>query len=298
MNEKKLYGILPPLITPFDEKGEVKTDALSRLIEFTYPYVHGYYVCGTYGLGPIMRIDQRKIVAEKIMEFVKGSKTVVIHVGSTDTETAVQLARHAEDIGADAVASVPPFYYAHPDSHVVEYFKDIVASVTIPVYAYNNPQRVGYQITPQLALKLKNVGVVGIKDSSFDIQQFIEYKVTAGKDFDVVVGTEALMVPGYVLGARAFIPGMSNFAPEVVYKLFKLLEENDLEKAVELQFMINKIRKELHRLGSTIPLVYTLMKLRGVDAGLPRKPFIPLPEELKHDLKALLEELLNERNYG
>jgi N-acetylneuraminate lyase/4-hydroxy-tetrahydrodipicolinate synthase len=287
----KLHGILVPLITPFDEKGEVKVDSIDQIVNFTYPYVHGYYICGTYGSGPLMRIDQRELVLEKIVERVKGSKSIVAHIGSPDTETAVKLAKHAEDVGADAVASVPPYYYAHSEAHIVEYFREIAGTVSIPVYAYNNPQRVGYQITPQLALKLREAGVVGVKDSSFDIQLFIEYKLTVGEDFEVIIGTEALMVPGYILGARAFIPGMSNYAPEVIHKLFELLEKGEIQKAAELQFRVNKVRRELHKLGSMLPVVYLAVKSRGIDPGLPRKPFLPAPQTLQEKIELYLKEL-------
>ncbi|ABL79015.1 dihydrodipicolinate synthase family protein [Thermofilum pendens] len=288
----RLYGIIPPLITPFDTKGNLSVDRLSGIVEFTKPYVHGYYLCGTYGLGPLMRTDQRKKVAERVAELVGGEKLIVVHVGSADTETAVELAKHAQDIGAHAVASVPPFYYHHSETHILNFFRELVDSVSIPVYAYNNPPRVGYPITPELALKLKEVGVAGIKDSSFDVQAFIDYKVTLGEDFDVVVGTEALMLPTYVLGARAFIPGMSNYAPEIVFKLFKALENRDFENAAKIQYKINKVRRQVQRLGPTIPLVYLALKLRGVDAGFPRKPFLPAPHEVQEILKSYIEELL------
>uniref|UniRef100_A0A7J3X5F2 Dihydrodipicolinate synthase family protein n=1 Tax=Thermofilum pendens TaxID=2269 RepID=A0A7J3X5F2_THEPE len=287
MKGSKLYGLLPPLITPFDHKGNVDVEALKEVVDFLKPWVHGFYICGTYGQGPLMRPEERKLVAEKVLE-CSGDRKVVVHVGAPDTLTAVELARHAEDIGAHAVASVPPYYYRHHEEAVVRYFEELAASVSIPVYAYNNPPRVGYPITPELAARLKQVGVVGVKDSSFDVLTYIEYKLAAGEDFDVVVGTEALMLPTYVLGAKAFIPGMSNYLPELVYELFNALESGDLAKARELQMKVNEVRRKLHSLGSPIALTYLVLEARGLRAGSPRKPFLRPREEVARKLVEIL----------
>lgn len=293
MERQALYGIFPPLITPFAEDGQVDLESLGRLVEFLAPWVHGYYICGTYGQGPLMRPDERKMVAEAVVEHAKENHKVLVHVGAPDTRTAVELARHAQDIGAYAVASVPPYYYRHSEEAVVKFFEELVGSVSIPVYAYNNPQRVGYSITPELAAKLRQVGVVGVKDSSFDVLTYIDFKLVAGEDFDVVVGTEALMLPTFVLGARAFIPGMSNYLPELVYEVFKVLESGNLEKARELQIRVNDARRRLHGFGSPIVLTYLILGLRGIKAGLPRKPFLtPSPEaaaKVAQEVERLLE---------
>ncbi|MEM3974959.1 MAG: dihydrodipicolinate synthase family protein [Thermofilum sp.] len=292
MKVEPLYGIYPPLITPFTADGQVDLESLARVVEFLNPWVHGYYICGTYGQGPLMRPSQRKLVAEKVIEYAKEGHKVLVHVGAPDTYTAVELARHAQDVGAYAVASVPPYYYKHSEEAVVKFFEELAGSVSIPVYAYNNPQRVGYPITPELAAKLKQAGVAGVKDSSFDVLTYIDFKLAAGEGFDIVVGTEALMLPTFVLGARAFIPGMSNYLPELVYELFKALESGDLEKARALQFRVNDVRRRLHKLGSPIVLTYLLLEVRGVRAGLPRKPFLPISGEAAVKIAQELEPFL------
>ncbi|UNQ73273.1 dihydrodipicolinate synthase family protein [Infirmifilum sp. NZ] len=291
----QLFGIIPPLLTPFTSAGHVDFDALKQLLDLTMPYVHGYYVCGTYGQGPLMSIAERKKVVEKVAEHVGSSKQLVVHVGSAATDAAVELARHAEEVGATAVASVPPYYYRHTEEAVLEFFKDLVKSTSLPVYVYNNPPRVGYPVTPELAAKLKAIGVRGVKDSSFDVLTYMNYKLQAGEDFDVVVGTEALMLPTWVLGAKAFIPGMSNYLPELVYELFKALESGDLSRAQLLQFRVNRLREELHKLGSPIPTAYALLRIRGIKECYPKKPFLPPRKDLEETARKIMEEFLRNR---
>ncbi len=287
----KLFGLIPPLLTPFTKRGEVDTSALKRLIDFVSSWVHGLFICGTYGQGPLMSIRQRKKVAETVIEYVKSGLKIIVHVGATDTFTAVELARHASDIGAYAVACVPPYYYKHREEFVIEHYRKLVSAVSIPVYVYNNPGTVGYSISPQLLSRLEEMGVCGVKDSSFDMINYMDYVRFTSDDFDVVLGTEALLLPGYVLGARAFIAGMSNYYPELVMELFKACESGEWTRARELQYRVLKIREIAHSAGSSIAGSYVILKLRGVDVGYPLPPILLPPEEKIIEMK---EKLVNE----
>lgn len=285
---EKLEGIIPPLITPFDKKGNVDLKSLENIIEFIKDYIHGVFLCGTYGQGPLMSIEEKKSIVKKTTSILNKSKKIVVHVGSSNPHDSYELAKYAEDLGVDAIASVPPFYYRYNEESIIHYFEELVSKVNIPVYVYNNPPRVGYPVTPSLLKRLYEVGVRGIKDSSFDLINYTIFKLNTSDDFDVVIGTEALILPGYVLGARAFIAGMSNYFPELVYQLYEACREGDYKKAGELQYRINKIRHELHELYQIIPLSYAILKLRGVDAGFPRKPFIYPKEAIISRVKDVL----------
>lgn len=291
---EKLEGLIPPLITPFDKKGNPDLKALENIVEFIKDYIHGVFLCGTYGQGPIMSIEEKKIVIKKVVSMLNNSKKIVVHVGCANPYQAYELAKYAEDQGADVIASVPPFYYRYSEESVIHYFKELVSKVDIPVYVYNNPSRVGYPVTLSLLRKLEEIGVKGVKDSSFDLINFTTFNLYTSDDFDVVIGTEALILPGYVLGARAFIAGMSNYLPEIVYQLYESCRKGDYKKASELQYRVNKVRHELHELYQTIPLSYVILKLRGVDAGFPRKPFIYPGEKIISRVREVLvkEDLL------
>lgn len=286
-----LYGLIPPLITPFDKEGNIYSEGVRNILEFISDYIHGLFLCGSYGSGPLMTLEQRKEVVEVVMDNLPRDLKVIVHVGSPDTQTSIALAKHAEDVGVYAVASVPPYYYKHRKKEVKEHFQHLLRAVDIPVYVYNNPKYVGYAIDPYLLRELKDIGVRGVKDSSFDVLNFMNYRRACGKDFDIVVGTEALMLPSYVVGARAFIPGLANHFPEVVKELFDACESRDWSKAQKLQYKVVALRDVTHSVGSSIVGAYTILRLRGVDVGYPKLPFTLPGEDEILELRRKLREI-------
>ena len=124
MTTSKIVGVIPPMVTPFDEDGEVDSGALVELVSFLMKHVNGVFICGTYGSGPMMETYDRKKVVETVIKTVKSKINVIVHVGATNTRTAVELAKHAEAAGATHVSSVPPYYYSHNEEEVKLYFED------------------------------------------------------------------------------------------------------------------------------------------------------------------------------
>ena len=156
---REVRGIIPPLTTPFTEHGGVYEEGLRHLVGFQVEKgVHGLFICGTYGSGPIMTVEERKQVHEIVVGQVGGRITVIAHVGTTSTAQSVALARHAESVGADLVASVSPYYHGHDERAVIEHFRKLVEAVHLPVYVYNNPKASGVTITPTF-LPLRSVGL-------------------------------------------------------------------------------------------------------------------------------------------
>jgi dihydrodipicolinate synthase/N-acetylneuraminate lyase len=285
-----LEGIITALVTPFTEDSKLNVDGLRRLIDFQLSNgVTSFFICGTYGLGPLMSVDERRKVAELVVESVGGRGKVIVHVGSLNIDDALGLARHAEDVGAYAIASLPPYYYVFDDEVIINYFKRLVSRVKIPVYLYNNPARTGVRITSELLRKLADVGVTGVKDSSFDIVRFYEdLTVVDPSKFEFIMGTEALLLPAMVVGVKACISGLSNVFPELVVKLYKLVSEGDYVNAAKLHLEVIKVRKVLH-LVPTIPAVFEVLRLRGIDVGIPKPPFRRLSSK---EVELLRSELM------
>ena len=194
-DQEKIKGIIPPLTTPFTEDGQVYEAGLRELIEFQVQAgVHGLFICGTYGSGPIMTVEQRKQVAEIVVDQAKGRLAVIAHVGTTSTEQSVELAQHAERVGCDLVSAISPYYHRHDERTVVHFFDTLVQSVELPVYVYNNPKCSGVTITPSFLAHLAEVGVQGIKDSGFSFIDLTHFMIALQDRpaFRFIAGTEAI----------------------------------------------------------------------------------------------------------
>mgnify|MGYP006300027167 CR=1 FL=1 len=287
---KDLYGIIPPLTTPFTAEGDVYEAGLRRLVDFQAEGgSHGLFICGTYGSGPIMTVEERKQVHEIVIDQNRDRMTVVAHVGTTSTVQSVELAKHAAATGADYVASISPYYHRHDERTVVEYFRTLVKAVDIPVYVYNNPKACGIEITTSFLRHLADVGVAGIKDSAFSYITFAHFilEITeAYPDFKFVVGTEGIALPALMAGAKGIVSGLANVWPELMVSLWDAAQAKDWDTAAKLQMDVVKARKLLHIPSSTNAACYTVLQARGIDGGLPKRPVLPVAEDKAAEMVA------------
>ena len=286
MTGKKIYGIMPPPIVPFTADGEVDVPKLKAYMNWLIEKgCHCLYVLGSFGSSPLLSVEERKHCAENIVEAVNGRVPIICHIGSQNTKASISLAKHAEKIGVDAIASVPPTYYKHVPETIKTYFQEILDSVNIPVFVYNFPSSVGYGLTPDLVSELAEMGIAGIKDSSFDLIFFIRLMNAVKKpDFIWVNGVPALMLPAVLLGASAITSGTANAFPEFNLSLWNAIEEKAFEKAADLQ---KKMVRLAELQGMTIPIVgvHEILKLRGLDFGYPRAPLKPFTDAQRASVK-------------
>ncbi|MCJ7616535.1 MAG: dihydrodipicolinate synthase family protein [Desulfobacterales bacterium] len=282
------------MITPFNKQGDLNLADLTRLVEFLSQYVQGLFICGSYGSGPMMSIEERKKVAETTVDVAAGKLKVVVHTGTTNTRDTLELSKHAKEIGCDAVAAVGPYYYNHGEDDLLYFYSDIIRAVgtDFPVYIYHNPKFQGYDIDISTIHKLKEIGLRGIKDATFDILSHASYlRELAGDDFDIVLGTEAMWLSARALGCEAFIPGIGNTFPELCVKMWEEGMKNDFDACRKTQFLINEMRKLMYIARSTQQAVYCMASLRGIIEAYPRAPFVPTTDNEKSTIKTALNKL-------
>lgn len=291
----RMKGVIPPMITPFKENGDVDYEGLVTLVNFLKDRVDGLFITGSYGSTALLQPEERKRIAEVTIETVAGQIPVVVHVGTADTRTAAMLAKHAADIGAAAVSAVGPFYYKHNADSICQFYSEIVKSVEgrIPVYVYNNVSFQGYLMDLNLIRRLKEeAGVNGIKDATFDIMAHANYiRTLKDENFDVASGTEAMWLESRILGTEAFIPGLGNVFPEICRKMWIEGMEGRYDDCLKTQLEVNEIRDIMYLAKSTQMAVYAMLELRGVLKCYPRAPFIAATEEEKAAIKVRLTEL-------
>ena len=289
----QMYGVNPPMITPFQLNGEVDYDALKTLVSFLSDNVHGLFINGSYGGGVLMTEEERKKVAEVTIETAK--VPVTVHVGTADSLSVARLVDHAAQIGATAVAAVGPYYFKHNNDQIIQYYDAMVkaAKGRIPVYVYNNPQFQGYPMDLSVIKTLKEkVGVAGVKDATFDIQTMAKYmRLLKDDTFDVALGTEAMWLAACSLGCKAFIPGIANAFPEICRKMFEEGIRGDFEACRKTQFEVNEMRDIMYLARSTQLAIYAMLEIRGIVKCYPRAPFIPASDEEKAHIASRLQAL-------
>jgi len=286
---KKFRGIIPPLVTPFiKDTKKVDIDLVKEHIEFLILRgIHGVYVGGSTGEGLLMEIDERNKLLEAVVEQVNGRISVIAHVGAIDTISAIELAKAAKTIGADALAAVEPYYHKYDDEALIKYYCDIANSVKdMNFFIYNNPITTGHNIKPKLACEIakKIPNFVGIKDSSEQIMQISDY-VNYLPDYNFMVGNTGMILPSFSIGVDAAVSGMANCLPELLVNLWDTFKEGNLNESAKKQHLINRISNDL-KAGPSIQIYKYVLKLRGLDYEYS----IPPQRELTKEEKKVIKE--------
>ncbi len=288
--KKQFKGIIPPAITCFDKDGNFDEAAQRDVIRFQAQYVDGFYPCGTYGSGPLMSTEERKRVAHVVVE-EKGSCTVIVHVGAANTSQTIELAKHAQSIGADGVGAIPPYYYKYTPDQLLDHYRAIIQAVDIPVFLYNNPGASGNTITPEMLATLADEGLAGVKDSAFDLVAFYMYLLKVRKpDFTFIIGTEAIAAAALNAGAHGVISGLANCFPEFMADFYKTWQEGNPRKTGDYQLQVVKARSIL-KYGPTLTMTYAVLRMRGINPGYPRRPYQDIPSSLYERAESELREM-------
>ena len=273
-NPFQLRGVFVPLVTPFDSRGDLDERALERLVEYLIEAgVHGLFVGGTTGEFALLSTAERKRVADVVIGRTADRLPVVVHAGAPSTRETIDLALHARDAGAPAIAVVAPYYFAHSEAALLEHYVHVSDAVgDLAVLLYNIPQRTANALSPRLAAHIaaRCRNVVGIKDSTGNLSQTIEY-CSIRPDFQVAQGADGLMVAGLAMGIQASVSGNANVFPELAWAVYDAWWRGDLAAARAAQQRFDAARRPL-RDGNNLSLFKRVLARRGVPVGDVRAP--------------------------
>lgn len=285
-NLEKYKGIIPAFYACYDEKGNISPEGVKALTEFFVTKgVTGVYVNGSSGECIYQSVEDRKVVLENVMQAAKGRLTVIAHVACNNTKDSVELAKHAERLGVDAIAAIPPIYFRLPEHAIANYWNTMSeAAPNTDFIIYNIPQLAGVALTMGLYAEMrKNPRVIGVKNSSMPVQDIQMFKEAGGDDYIVFNGPDEQFISGRVIGADAGIGGTYGAMPELFVKLNELVEANKMEEAKTLQYAINEI---IYKMCSTHGNMYGVIKAilkinEGLELGSVREPLAALiPEDM------------------
>ena len=288
-------GLMPAMVTPFDERGEVDLGATEAVIErFIDAGVSGISPLGSTGEASHLTADERKRFAEEIVRIVGGRVPLVVGVGATGTRETVELARHAEEAGADAVLVVSPFYWKVGEEGLFQHFATVAESVDVPVVVYNLPMLTGIDLSPSLIGRLASEypNIVGIKDTVTEYNHVVgvlqEVKPQR-PDFSVLCGWEDLILPSFLAGADGSICAFANVAPDLFVGLIEAAQSGDLTRAAELHRRV----LTLVTLGAHSDPPMGAIKLAMGRLGVPISPAVrgpALPATDEERIGAVLRE--------
>ena len=287
MDMKKYQGVFPALYACYDDNGEVSSERVKAFTQYLIDKgVTGLYVGGSSGECIYQSVEDRKKTLEAVMEVAKGKIVIIAHVACNNTKDSQELAAHAESLGVDAIASIPPIYFHLPEHAIAKYWNDISAAApNTDFIIYNIPQLAGVALTISLLREMKkSPRFIGVKNSSMPVQDIQMFK-----DEDVIVfnGPDEQFLSGLAAGAIGGIGGTYAAMPELFLKVRALFLEGKMEEARVIQ---NDICRIIYKLCSGHGNMYAVIKevIRiqgGPDIGGVKAPLANLIESDKEVCK-------------
>ena len=274
----KFQGIIPAFYACYDKNGEIDAAAVRAFTEyFIGKGVKGLYVGGSSGECIYQSVAERKLVLENVMAVAKGKLTIIAHVACNNTADSRELAAHAESLGVDAIAAIPPIYFHLPEYAIAQYWNDISdAAPNTDFIIYNIPQLAGVALTmPLLKTMLKNPRVIGVKNSSMPVQDIQMFHDEGAIVFN---GPDEQLLSGLAAGAIGGIGGTYGAMPELYMKIRELYLTGNMELGREVQ---NECCRIIYKMCSAKGNMYAVIKaiLRrqgGPDCGGVRLPLAPM----------------------
>jgi 4-hydroxy-2-oxoglutarate aldolase len=293
-----LKGIVPPMVTPFDESGSVQYAGFEKNIErYIEAGIKGFLVLGSNGESVYLEHEEKLRLIESARKQVPSSMMLLAGTGVESTAGTIRLTREAADRGVDAVLVKTPFYFKNRMSHeaLVAHYTAVADASPVPVVVYNVPAYTGISIEPRTVAALaQHPNIPGIKESSGNVQlvQEILWRTHTAR-FSVVVGAANTLFLNLISGARGGIVALACAAPRVCLELYNAVTKGNHARASAIQ-----------RVSSTAALAVTAkygiaglkvaMALEGFDAGVPRRPLLPLDAADKRDLEEIFRRMNSE----
>lgn len=282
-----LRGIIPALITPFTENNEVNYDSLRRIVELNLNKgVSGFYTCGSTGEAFMLSEEERKKITQVVVEQVRGRAKVIAHVGAIDTRKCIKLAKHAEQIGADAVSAIPPFYYRFSFDEIYTHYRLIAEATDLPFIIYNFPRLSGVEFSVDQVKTLSEIdNIVAMKHTSLDLYQMQRIKAIA-PGFEIYCSFDEIYLAGRIMGSDAAIGSTYNVMAERFCALDHFFEENKIKEAEDAMKEACNIISVLVRENLFNALRYVFEKY-GIPCGQSRSPFVPISAQTKELLDTI-----------
>ena len=276
------------IVTPFKDEN-VNLDEFKRLLEFQIENkADSIIVCGTTGESPTLSIDEKKELIKCAVETANKQVPIIAGTGSNNTKKAIEISKIAEELGADGLLVVTPYYNKCTQQGLIEYYTSIANSVSIPIIMYNVPSRTGVNITPETCFELSKIpNIVAIKEASGNISQVAKIAALCGDNLNIYSGNDDQILPVLSLGGIGVISVLANINPTLVHDICYEYFNGNTKNATKLQLENLPLTNVLFDEVNPIPVKYAVSKI-GFDCGNPRSPLTPVSSNLAEKIDKLL----------
>lgn len=283
------------MVTPMRSDGELNEEAIPVLVDHVIKGgVHAIFALGSQSESFALSFEEKRRVVERVMEAVDGRVPVLVGVGMITTRETLRMIRLANELGADAVTVMTPYFITPSQEELYDHFHAAAQEAgDTPVLLYNNPRRTHVNLDPETVARLAELdNVVGMKESSGDLMLTMRYiDATRGMDFSVLMGNDALLFAGLMIGAVGAVSASANAFPRLVVRIYEEAKAGRINEARELQYKLLKFRVAFASLGTFPVVVKEAMEMLGLPAGPPRLPVKPLDDESRRKLESIVKEL-------
>ena len=288
----QIRGIIPPILTPMHEDESINETELKRQIErMIAAGVHGIFCFGTNGEGYILSEAEKERILAITVETVAGRVPVYAGTGCVGTRATVRLSQIAQDLHADVLSIITPYFAAASQEELYEHYRTIAEKVSLPIVVYNIPARTGVNVAPDTVRRLAEIdNIVGVKDSSGNFDNMLQYiEKTRGMDFSVLSGNDSLILWNLLAGGTGGIAGCANVYPETMVSIYNRFIAGDVEGSRAAQDSIRSFRS-CFRYGNPNTIVKKAVGMLGYPVGACRAPFQSLSEAGVTALRQVLQE--------
>ena len=286
-----IKGIIPALVTPFNDNGTINYDESKKLLDYTMKGgVHGLFIMGTNGEFYAIGVHEAVNYTKFVTDYVADKLPVFVGLGSNNTDMAVKQGLRLKEAGAKYFTVITPYFQALNDNELIDYYTTLADALETPILIYNIPARTNINVSADVVKVLAdNKYIIGIKDSSGNMDNLKGYiDASEGKEFDVLCGSDSKILTALKLGAKGAVASTSNLIPQIIVGIYDNFIKGDLVKAQECQEALEKLRLTM-KLAGTPAVLKKSLSMIGINAGIPARPVRPVEDpETVEKIKEML----------
>jgi len=296
-----LHGIFPPITTPFLNGIVAYGKLASNVARWSKTGLKGFVVLGSNGEYVYLSEEEKIKVVETVVRAAPEDMLIIAGTGCESTQETIRLSNHCGELGVQAALVITPHYYGTRmnDAALIHHFTVVADNSEIPILLYNVPKFTHLNVSAGVVSALSNhPNIIGIKESSGNVNLLGQYINHAGENFNVMVGTAGVLFAGLTIGCVGGILALANVAPENCVKIFNLVKTGNFEEARKLQLKMIAVNNAVTAVYG-VPGLKAAMDMRGYFGGEPRLPLLPASEKEKSEIREILyrAELINENRF-